>query len=40
NSVALSQLTGKSVLTEDKNSRVAADYREITYSLLEEFSLI
>lgn len=38
--VALSQTTGRSLLTEYKNSPSAADYREATYSILEELSLI
>ena len=38
--VGLSQVTGRSVLTEYKNSVSAANYREVTYSLLEELSLI
>lgn len=38
--VGLSQVTGRSVLTENKNSLSAANYREVTYSLLEELSLI
>ena len=35
-----SQTTGKSVLTTNKESEVAADYREICYSILEELELI
>ena len=35
-----SQMTGKSVLTTNKDSQVASDYREICYSILEELELI
>ena len=35
-----SQVTGKSVLSVYKDSGVASDYREATYSILEELSLI
>ena len=38
--VAHSQTSGRSVLSEFRNSLVAADYREITYSILEELSLM
>jgi cellulose biosynthesis protein BcsQ len=38
--VGFSQVTGRSVLTEYKNSVSAANYREVAYSLLEELSLI
>ena len=38
--VEKSQETGKSVLTAYKDSNVASDYREATYSILEELSLI
>lgn len=38
--VSISQLQGRSLLTLDNKSEVASDYREITYSLLEELSLI
>ncbi len=38
--VGLSQVTGRSVLTEYKNSVSAANYREVAYSVLEELSLI
>lgn len=34
------QLTGRSVVTASKTSGVAADYREICYSILEELTLI
>jgi len=39
-SVPDSQVTGKSVLSVYKDSGVASDYREATYSILEELSLI
>ena len=35
-----SQMTGKSILTTNKDSQVASDYREICYSILEELELI
>ena len=35
-----SQTSGKSVLTTNKESEVASDYREICYSILEELELI
>ena len=35
-----SQVTGKSVLSTHKDSDVSSDYREATYSILEELSLI
>jgi cellulose biosynthesis protein BcsQ len=35
-----SQLSGKSVLSLHNQSAVAADYREITYTLLEKLELI
>lgn len=38
--VSHSQISGKSVLTASKTSGVAADYREICYSILEELQLI
>lgn len=38
--VSASQLQGKSLLTLNNKSEVASDYREVTYSLLEELSLI
>jgi cellulose biosynthesis protein BcsQ len=38
--VSHSQMTGKSVLTTNKDSQVASDYREICYSILEELELI
>ena len=38
--VSQSQTSGKSVLTANKASEVAADYREICYSILEELQLI
>lgn len=38
--VSHSQISGKSVLTTSKTSGVAADYREICYSILEELQLI
>ena len=38
--VSRAQMTGKSVLTVSKASEVAADYREICYSILEELQLI
>lgn len=39
-SVAASQSTGKSFLTTANQSGVAADYREITYSILEKLGII
>lgn len=38
--VSQSQTGGKSVLTTNKESEVASDYREICYSILEELQLI
>jgi cellulose biosynthesis protein BcsQ len=38
--VAHSQMTGKSVLSTNKDSQIASDYREICYSILEELELI
>jgi hypothetical protein len=38
--VSASQSQAKSVLTLDTKSEVAADYREITYLILEKLELI
>jgi len=39
-SVVGSQVTGKSVLSVYKDSGVASDFREATYSILENLALI
>lgn len=38
--VRTAEILGKSVLTTSPNSDVAADYRELAYALLDEFSMI
>jgi hypothetical protein len=38
--VMLAQFTNRSVLTEYPQSEFASDIRELTYSLLEDFSII